>query len=82
VCCSLYKPCYYTTAALHLTSNRGKLRLNETAENGTLRKWRSFRQALKSIWSLDSIERLKRRLAAFGNELEIHLIMALRYVLH
>ncbi|KAN0093480.1 hypothetical protein V8E51_016664 [Hyaloscypha variabilis] len=56
----------------------GKLRLNETAENGTLRKWRSFRQALKSIWSLDSIERLKRRLAAFGNELEIHLIMALR----
>jgi hypothetical protein len=58
---------------------RHKLQLEERAgESSARRKWRSFREALMSVCSAKDIERLKRRLVGFRDELEVHLIMALK----
>jgi hypothetical protein len=64
---------------LTLIMVRRKLRLEERAgESSARRKWRSFREALMSVCSAKDIDRLKKRLAGFRDELEIHLIMTLK----
>ena len=55
-----------------------KLRLEGNTESRTRRKWDSFQEALRSIWSLHDIERLKTKLANFRAELQIHLILNIR----
>ena len=44
-------------------------------------KWRSFKQALKYVWSKDRINTLQTRLAMFREELDLHILVDLRYVL-
>jgi hypothetical protein len=47
------------------------LRVNPASK---LRKWKSFRQAFKSVCSKDRIDDLARRLQATRDELNIHLV--------
>jgi hypothetical protein len=42
------------------------------------RKWKSFRQALKTVWSREEVDNIAKRLAGFRSELEIHLLDFLR----
>jgi hypothetical protein len=45
-------------------------------------KFRSFRQALKSVWSKDDIDRLEKRVRLFKEELNTRIIVGLRLVPH
>ena len=49
-------------------------------EGGRHRKWRSFRHALKSVWSKGDLESIETRLRACQNELDSHLIANIRYI--
>lgn len=42
------------------------------------RKWKSFRQALKTVWSKPDLDGLARRLGELRNELDTHLLVSLR----
>ncbi|OCL11066.1 hypothetical protein AOQ84DRAFT_387090 [Glonium stellatum] len=42
--------------------------------DGPHRKWRSIRQALRSVWRQDGIKRFGKRLSHFQNVLTLHLI--------
>jgi hypothetical protein len=43
------------------------------------RKWHSFRQALKTVWSKKEIDEIADRLARLRTELDTHVLMSLRY---
>ena len=45
-------------------------------------KWKSFRQALKTIWSKDEIDKLSKRLEGFRKQLDTYILVSLRYVWH
>jgi hypothetical protein len=45
---------------------------------GRNRKWRSFRQALKSVLAEEAIDEIGKRLATFRDELEFHVLVDLR----
>jgi hypothetical protein len=49
--------------------------------NGSHRKWRSVRQALKTSRSNEKIESLVRRISRYRDELSFHLILVLRLVI-
>lgn len=53
-----------------------KLRRTE----GKTTRWRSFRQALSTIWSHEDIERLERRLGNYKQQIAMHILFSLRYV--
>lgn len=44
-------------------------------------KWSSFRQAIKSAWKKEQIDRLEERLKDHRNEIAFHLVAMLRYVI-
>lgn len=44
------------------------------------RMFKSFRQALKSVWSKEAVDEIARRLEAFQRELDAHLLVSLRLV--
>ncbi|KAF2470006.1 uncharacterized protein BDR25DRAFT_35993 [Lindgomyces ingoldianus] len=46
--------------------------------NGKSKKWRSFRQALNSVWSSDRINFLSARLEAFRRQVDTTLLVVLR----
>jgi hypothetical protein len=54
-----------------------KLKLKEGASH---RQWKSFRQALKSIFSKGDLDKLEARLLACRKELDSHLIANIRHV--
>jgi predicted RNase H-like nuclease (RuvC/YqgF family) len=60
-----------------LISRLEKIQVNEKSKS---RKWKSFRQALKSISTKDAVDSLARRIADCRDELNSHLIVSLRYV--
>jgi len=41
--------------------------------------WRSFRQALRTLWSQPQIESLQKRLASYRQQISMHLLFTLRY---
>lgn len=43
-------------------------------------KWKSLRQALKSIWSESAIDEVSRRLARYRQELDTQLLVLIKYV--
>ncbi|KAI9679715.1 MAG: hypothetical protein M1822_007321 [Bathelium mastoideum] len=55
-------------------------RLNMVKAQGRFRRWKSLRQALKSIWSKKEIEELSSRLSMFRDELQTRTIISLEYV--
>jgi hypothetical protein len=56
------------------------VRLNKLSadEGQRRRKWKSFRQALKSVWSKEDIDKIVRRLVTVRQELDSHLIVSTR----
>jgi hypothetical protein len=42
------------------------------------KKWKSFRQALKSVWSKEKIEAIAERLCSLRAELNTHVVVSLR----
>jgi hypothetical protein len=43
-------------------------------------KWKSFRKALRSVWSKEEILGIENRLSRFREELNLHVVVELRYV--
>jgi hypothetical protein len=52
-----------------------KLKVEEGSKN---RRWKSFRQALKSVWCKSSIDAIAKRLESFRKELDGHILVSLR----
>jgi hypothetical protein len=52
-----------------------KLKVNDARKH---RKFKSFRQALKSVWSKQAVDEIAGRLKAFQTELEAHTLVSLR----
>jgi hypothetical protein len=46
------------------------------------RKWKSFRHALKGVWSKADLDRMSVRLTSLREELDSHMLFILRYVHH
>jgi hypothetical protein len=42
------------------------------------RKWKSFRQTLKTVWSKEKIEEVATKLAKLRTELDTHVIFSLK----
>ena len=55
--------------------------LEELKVHGRSRRWNTFRAALKTVWSEDRIDSLQRNLDNYRQELIIHILLALRYIL-
>jgi hypothetical protein len=43
------------------------------------RKWKSLRQALKSLWSKEKLESVEKRLGELDGQLKLHILILLRY---
>lgn len=54
-----------------------KLRVSKNAKH---RRWKSFRQALKSVWSKEDLDRLAATLREYRDQLEFHILLSLRSV--
>jgi hypothetical protein len=54
--------------------------LENLKSQGKPGRFRSFRQALKSIWSKDYIENLERRMKTYREELNLRIVVGLRFV--
>lgn len=48
--------------------------------DGSCRKWKSFRQALKSVWSKESIREIRERLVAYQIQLDTHTLLYLKSI--
>ncbi|PVH75164.1 hypothetical protein DL98DRAFT_428067, partial [Cadophora sp. DSE1049] len=55
-----------------------KLRLESLPESRTRRKWRSFREAFRGIFSEHDIKRLTSKLSNLRDELELHIVFQIR----
>jgi hypothetical protein len=53
--------------------------LDKVKVKGEQRKWKSVRKAFKSVWSKEEIGELERRLSKLREELNLHLVVDLRY---
>ncbi len=53
--------------------------LRKLKVGGKHRKWKSFRQALKTIWSKEKIDDLTKRLECYRKQLDTHVLVSLRY---
>lgn len=51
-------------------------------ENAGHRKWNSFRQALKSVWSKRAIDNMAEKLSNLRAELDTEVLILLRYILY
>jgi hypothetical protein len=56
--------------------------LKNLTSSGKPGKFRSFRKALKSVWSKDKIDGLEKRVRMYKEELNIRIVVDLRFVSH
>lgn len=63
--------------AMQLLAQLEKLKVPENCNN---RRWKSFRQALKSVWSKDKVDELNKRLRGLDEQLRTHILLLLRYL--
>ena len=54
--------------------------LNKVKVQGKQQKWKSFRKALRSVWSKEDIASLEQRLARLRDELNLRVVVDLRSV--
>jgi hypothetical protein len=47
-------------------------------EDTTWRRWKSFRQALKSVWSKTEIDNMSKKLAALRSELDTEVLICMK----
>jgi hypothetical protein len=57
-----------------LLTRMEKLKVKDTKH----RKWKSFRQALKTVWSKEGIREIQEKLAGFERQLGTHTLLYLR----
>jgi len=69
---SLCKSCATTADALLAA-------LDNVRVKGKQDKWKSMRKALRSVWSKEELAELGQRLAKFREELNLHVVVNLRY---
>jgi hypothetical protein len=55
-------------------------RLNMAKAQGRFRRWKSIRQALKSVWSKRDVDDMARRLEMLRNGVNSRILVSLRYV--
>lgn len=55
-------------------------KLNMAKAQGRFRRWKSLRQALKSVGSKAELEEMARILLGFRSELQLRIMISLRYV--
>lgn len=55
-------------------------RLNAVKAQGRFRRWKSLRQAVKSVCSKREVDELKQRLSGFRDELQTRILVSLRQV--
>jgi uncharacterized protein with PIN domain len=55
-----------------------KLEKLKVQDGQSLRKYKSFRQALKSVWSKGSLDDVAKRLKAYQEEMDAHVLVSLR----
>ena len=55
-------------------------KLNMAKAQGRFRRWKSLRQALKSVWSKAEVEEMARISLGFRSELQLRIMISLRYV--
>ena len=53
-------------------------KLNMAKAQGRYRKWKSLRQALKSVWSKEDVNNMRRNLEEFQNQLSLRILVSLR----
>jgi hypothetical protein len=63
--------------ATQLLAQLEKLKVSDNCNN---RRWKSFRQALKSVWSKDKVDGLNKRLKGLDEQLRTHILLLLRYL--
>jgi uncharacterized protein YjaZ len=54
--------------------------LQRLQNNGKTSRFRSFRQALKTVWSKDDIKQVERRVGMYKEELTFRIVVGLRFV--
>ena len=53
-------------------------KLNKAKAQGRFRKWKSLRQALKSVWSQKEVDGMANRLQSFRSEIQLQLLISVR----
>ncbi|KAF8848889.1 hypothetical protein BDZ45DRAFT_253975 [Acephala macrosclerotiorum] len=56
----------------------GEIIMEDKITDSKGRKWKSFQQAIKTVWNKDAIMDLSRRLAALREMIEMHVLVAVR----
>ena len=65
------------TISIQLLAKLNKLKIEDGVKH---RGYKSFRQALKSVWARGSIDEMAARLDAFRREMNAHVLVSLRCV--
>jgi hypothetical protein len=55
--------------------------LEKVRVRGKQQKWESIRKALRSVWSKEENKELEQRLAKLKEDLNLHLVVGLKYVI-
>jgi hypothetical protein len=63
--------------AKELLDKLDRLKVDDDVKN---RRWKSFRQALKTVWSKKDLDEIAARLAGFRSQLELYILVSLRKV--
>jgi hypothetical protein len=61
--------------AKELLERLDKLNVEANTKN---RKWKSFRQALKSVWNKKALDEMAATLSEYRNQIELHILLSLR----
>lgn len=56
-----------------------KLEKLKVPKEAKFRKWKSLRQALKSVWNKEELNKMAATLSDFRSQLELHILVSLRY---
>lgn len=67
------------TLADQLMDKLQKLKVDKEAK---YRRWKSIRQALKTVWSKKDLDEMAAKLATFRSQLELRLLVSLKWVIH
>jgi len=61
--------------ATELLNRLAKLKVKK---NANFRGWKSFRQALKSVWSKDELDELSERLSGFRDQMQFQILFSMK----
>jgi hypothetical protein len=64
------------------TQLMGQLEELKVPDGCSHRRWKSIRQALKSVWSKDRLDEMQERLRSLDEQLKTHILILLRYLLY